>query len=129
MSVEFDTSDLDAFAADLAAMGRYVQREVKPVLRKAGVEIKKSWAADAASSRHFAQIAPTVNFDVTDDTNGATLEVGPDPRRRSARLENIWLFGGVNGGGGTGLEPLVHLDKELPNAEKYLGDIIEEVWG
>ena len=127
---DWDTSELDDFARDLAAMDQHITRKVKPAVKKAGVKMKAAWQADAASSKHFAKIAPSISFDIEEDTNGVAVEVGPVPSsRRAAYLENIWLFGGVNGGGGTGKEPMVYLDDEVPHLENSLGDVVEEVWG
>lgn len=127
---DFDTSELEAFARDLAAMDQHIKRKVRPAVSKAGVKMKAAWQADAASSTHFAGIAPSISYDLEADTNGVAVEVGPVPSsRRAARLENIWLFGGVNGGGGTGKEPMRYLDDEVPHLENALGDVVEEVWG
>lgn len=128
-SISADTSELDAFARDLAAMEHHIKKKLKPAVKKAGVQMKDAWRADAASSTHFHQIAPTINFDVTETSNSVEVEVGPDVRRRAARLENIWLFGGVNGGGGTGKEPMRYLDDEVPRFENAMGGVIDEVWG
>lgn len=128
--IDFDTSELEAFARDLLAMDQEITRKVRPAVRRAGVKMKDAWRADAASSRHFAGIAPSISFDEEEGSNYVEVEVGPVPAsRRAARLENIWLFGGVNGGGGTGQEPMKYLDDEVPHLENNLGDVIEEVWG
>lgn len=128
--MDFDTSELDAFARDLAAMDQHITRKVKPAVKKAGVKMKDAWRADAASSRHFAKIAPSISFDEEEGTNYVEVDVGPVPSsRRAARLENIWLFGSHRPGGGTGKEPLTYLDDEVPHLENALGDVVEEVWG
>ena len=123
-SFQFDVSELNTLAADLRQVGPATARKVPSVVRKAGLNIRDDWRADAARSRHFQQIGPTSTMDERRDAGGFEVEVGPNRRYRAARLAGIWMFGGANGGGGTGQDPTVHLDKEAPRLADALADLI-----
>lgn len=123
--MEFDTSELDDLAADLEAMGTHIRRKVRPVVSKAGVNIKNQMQSEASRSRHF-EIGPSISYDLTEATNAVEIEVGPTKQRRAGRLANIAYFGGVNGGGGTLPDPEGALEAEAPNVMEHLADAVIE---
>lgn len=125
-----DASEVREFAKELEVAAQNAPRRVRGVVKKGANNIKRSWSASAATSRHFGQIAPTISYDIRGggDLGSLTIEaeIGPDKRRRSARLANIYIFG-TSRGGGTGQDPQSFLDAEIPAFEKYLADIAEDI--
>jgi hypothetical protein len=121
--MEMDASALDALAREFADADKRISRDRNRIGRKAAQNIKRDWQYDAAFSRHFHQIAPTINYDETVRFGAVyEAEIGPDRRRRAARLAGIAHFGGANGGGGTLGDPQKYLDAETPNLEQHLAD-------
>ena len=124
VDVSFDTSELRAFAADLEKAPTTAIVKLKPVIKKAGVNIKKQMRAEMGKSKHF-KAANSISFDEGD--GGMAVEVGPT-KSGAGNLANIAYFGGANGGGGSVADPKVALDAEIPNFEsevdKILGDLL-----
>lgn len=125
-----DASQVREFAKVIDAKNERTVKQARSVIKKGAVNIKKDWQTAASTSRHFGQIAPTINFDMRGGGDlGSTsieAEVGPDKRRRSARLGNIYHFG-TSRGGGTGGDPIRFLEAEVPNVERWLGQIAGEL--
>lgn len=108
-----DNSELYALASDLGKMPQAVVRKAKPIFRRTALEVKKGMQEDLRTSRHFKQIAASVDYDVNE--YGAfgslvlTAEIGPNADRNpSAPLAGIAYFGGSHGGGGTVRDPIFH---------------------
>ena len=124
VDVSFDTSELRAFASDLEKAPTAAIVKLKPVIKKAGVNIKKQMRAEMGKSKHF-KAAKHIDFDVVD--GGLGVEVGPR-KEGAGNLANIAYFGGANGGGGSVADPKGALDAEIPNFEsevdKILGDLL-----
>ena len=130
VDISFDTSELRSFAADLEKAPTTAIVKLKPVIKKAGMNIKKQMRAEMASSGSFGALARSINFDVVD--GGLGVEVGPSKKSGGSRGlgfgANIAYFGGANGGGGSVADPKGALDAEIPNFEsevdKILGDLL-----
>ena len=128
-SISIDTSELRALAADLSAAGPLVSREVRGVIVKGAVTIKNQLRSEAQASRHFRGMASSIGFDVTGGaTAGDTAieaQIGPSSEAGSpGNLANIAYFG-TSRGGGTVPDPLLALETEAPNVEKYLAELAE----
>lgn len=122
-----DASELHAFVAELGEVTPKVAAKVPGVVKRGANNIKQTMAADFSRSRSFGQIGPTVNYDVRMDSDGVEAEIGPDKRRRAARLANIAYFGGANGGGGTVRDPDHALEAESSRFMKALSDLLGDV--
>ena len=123
--IEVNVNELRELGVWLRESGPEVNRKAPTVIRKAAMNIKGDWQAAAARSRHF-RIAPTINFDERRRGDVIEAEIGPDRRRRAARLAGIAHFGGANGGGGTLGDPTRFLDAEAPRMQEALDAIIGE---
>ena len=75
MSFEIDVSGFDEFAAKMSRLS--VVDIAEPVVRKAGVEVKKSMRADASGRRHAPRLAQSISFDVKRAANTIEVQVGP----------------------------------------------------
>lgn len=122
-----DVSQLRAFAVELGQVPDSVVRKIRPVVSKGALNIRDQMRAEMSRSRSFRQIAPTINYDLKVQADGMEAEIGPDKRRRSARLANIAYFGGARGGGGTVPDPRGALEAEVPRFESALSKLLEDV--
>lgn len=124
-----DMSDVNAFAAHLAEAGAATQRQSRAVVERGANNIKRQLRDEASQSRHFGQIAPTINYDLreTNAFGGGLIEaeIGPDKHWRAARLGNIAYFG-TSRGGGTLPDPQGALEAEAPRFVQALADLAEK---
>lgn len=121
--VDFDASELDALARDMADADERISQDRDRIGRKAAQNIKRDWTAAAALSRYFDM---TISYD-ENVWFGAVYEaeVGPGRHRRANRLAGIAHFGGANGGGGTLGDPQRFADAEAPRLADFLADAAE----
>lgn len=121
--ITMDMSELREFTVQLDKAAHFAKAKTRPVIQKAGVNMKRQMQAEAAKSRHF-RIARHISYDTIND--GMGVEVGPE-KTGAGNLANIAYFGGVHGGGGTLPDPGNALRDELPNVTKWLEGLIVEV--
>lgn len=88
MSVGISVSGFDEFAAKMSRLS--VVDIAEPVVRKAGVEVKKSMRADASGHRHAPRLAQSISFDVKRSANMIEVQVGPR-RGSTGSLAMYWL--------------------------------------
>ena len=105
--------ELYALASDLGKMPQVMARKCRPIFRRTALEVKKGMQADLRQSTHFKQVAASVDYDANEYSMFGsfvmTAEVGPNAERNaSAPLAGIAYFGGVNGGGDTVRDPVIH---------------------
>lgn len=126
VSVQVDTSELRGLVADMRAADGRLTRHIIPTLKKGGVNIKKTWAADmqASGDRGFAHVGSTINFDLHTSPSEMSVEVGPD--KPSGALANIAIWG-TSRGGGTRRDPAEHLEKEADGFAKALSELAEGI--
>ena len=89
-----DVSDVEAFADELAEAALFAMPRIAPVMKKAGVNIKKAMKADATGHRHLRGLPRWVNFDFEQDANSVTVTVG-FTKSGQGNLANIAAFGTV----------------------------------
>ncbi len=118
----FDTSEIRAFAADLQRMPDYVRRQVRPVIEHGALKIKTQLRQEMHSSRHFAQVASAISYDIIDRAGSVEAVVGPT-KGSPGSLANIAYFG-TSRGGGTVPDPSGALQAEVPHIERELADLI-----
>lgn len=127
--IDIEPEGFDELARVMRVVPDQVMRELPRVGRKGAQNVKTEWAARVGQSRHFGQIAPTINYDERSAFGAYEAEVGPDRRRRAARLAGIAHFGGANGGGGTIGDPQRFADAEGPRMEQAIADLVDKVLG
>lgn len=118
-----DISELRKFTSDLRAMPEYMRPEARKVIHRGANNIKRQLRSEMQASRHFKQIARAIDYDIRDRADSIEIEVGP-LKGSPGSLANIAYFGSSTGGG-TVADPQLALDAEVPNLERYLGDLIE----
>ena len=113
-----DTSDLDGLARDLGRIPAAMVPKVRGVVAKAAVNTKKIMRRDARGSRHFEQIAPTIDYDLKVSGDVIEAEIGPSGGG-SASLAGIAYFGTSKPGGGTVRNPEDAMLEEAPNFYEF----------
>jgi hypothetical protein len=96
--------------------------KIKGVVTKSALNTKKIMQADAKRSRHFGQLARTINYDLK--THGFAgdgvieAEIGPSGGG-AASLAGLAYFGSSKPGGGTVRNPEDAMLEEAPNFYEY----------
>lgn len=129
-SFELDTSEIRALAADMRPVPDVLAKNVRAVVTKGAVNIKKEQQAAARASKHFKGFARAITFDVHGGMIFGTAvieaEIGP-VKGPPGSLANVAYFG-TSRGGGTVEDPSVALDNEAPKyhaaLEKLMGDLL-----
>lgn len=125
-----DDSQLEALARDLGKVPAKMVPKLRGVVKKGALNMKKTMQRDARASKHFKQIAPTIDYTETSaNVFGSQFyraEIGPNKDRGgSASLAGIAYFGSSRPGGGTIRDPIEALAEEEPNFIKYIEDATE----
>ena len=117
-----DTSDFDGLIRDLMKIPADMVPKIRGVVAKSALNTKKIMQADAKRSRHFGQLARTINYDLK--THGFAgdgvieAEIGPSGGG-AASLAGLAYFGSSKPGGGTVRNPEDAMLEEAPNFYEY----------
>ena len=127
--VEFDTSELNALAADLTQAPAELDGKILPVVEKGALNIKNQLVSEMRASKHFKGVARGISYDI----HGGQMfgrgvieaEIGPT-KGSPGSLANIAYFGSSRGGG-TVPDPQGALEAEMPKFEDALGNLFEDL--
>lgn len=121
-----DSSEVRALAADMRSVPDVLAKDVRGVVVKGAVNIKKEQRAAALKSLHFKGFAPAISFDMHGGSLFGTAvieaEIGP-VKGKPGSLANIAYFG-TSRGGGTVEDPSVALDNEAPKFNSALENLM-----
>lgn len=120
-----DASELGALADDILTIEARLVPKIKPIVAKAALNVKNAMRSDARKSRHFKQIAPTINYDLNETASGDNsvieAEIGYDKGiGGAASLAGIAIFGTSKPGGGTIRDPVEVLNEEEANFVSFI---------
>ena len=125
--IEFDTTELTAFAARLEGAAKATEKQVHAVVQRGAMNIKKQMRAEMSASRHFKGAARSITYDLRTASGfgggSVEAEIGPT-RGRPGSLANIAYFG-TSRGGGTVPDPRGALEAEAPNVMEWLAKAAE----
>lgn len=99
--------------------------ELRPVVSKGALNIKRDWAARWSGFRHAPYLGAAVSYDLDESGGVLGAEIGPDKDRRQGALGNLLEFGSVNNAPHPGGRPA--LDAEAPRFEQAAGDAAEKL--
>ena len=123
--MSFDSSELRKLGKDLGVIHRKAAPEIGRSVSKGALNIKNQLQREARGSRHFGQIAPTVDYEMVSSPGSAAADIGPNKNRGgSASLAGIAYFGSSRPGGGTLPDPVKALDAEAPKLDSAISDIL-----
>ena len=89
---DFDTSELDALARELAAAPAKVIPAIVPVAHRAGGNIKRRMRKDASGHRRLGTLPKYVEYDIETTRSSVTVDVG-FRKEGQGNLANIAAFG------------------------------------
>lgn len=121
-----DDSELRKFAVDLQAAAGKIAPEIRAVIGKGALNIKQQMVSEMRASVHFHGAAGSISYDTKLTHDGIEAEIGPDKDKAGGALGNIAYFG-TSRGGGTVPDPVHALEAEVPNVEKYIGDLLDRL--
>ena len=117
MDVSIDASQVDRLAADLGRAGRKATLQATAVIAKGALNIKNGMKADFTGHRNAIRIPAAINYDL----RGLSAEIGVDKRGPQGGLGNILAFGTSKNA--AVVDHTAALRREVPNIEKFLGEI------
>ena len=129
-AVTLDDSQLKTFSQDLGLVPKNLVSQIRPIVRKGAMNIKKTMQNDLRKSSSFRQVAQSVDFDEFESgafgSTAISAEIGPNKsRHQAAGLAGFAYFGGSPAGGGTVRDPAEALAEEAPTFERYLEQVVE----
>lgn len=117
-----DTSGFDDLSRAFRAIPAAMVPKIKGVVAKSAVNTKKIMQSDARKSRHFKQLARTIDYDlkVHEFAGDGVIEaeIGPSGGG-AASLAGIAYFGTSKAGGGTLRNPEDAMLEEAPNFYEF----------
>lgn len=119
MSWRFDTSEVDALAADFTRGPGRVQRGARRVLGRSARRVQAGMRADASGHRYLPELPGTVG---RDQVGSLEYEVGFD-RRGQGKLANIIVFGSINNA--PVFDHTSALRRDVPLLERDAADMAE----
>lgn len=120
-----DTSDLDAWIADLRRADEELPDKTERVVGRGLFNIKRDWKARWTGYAHIPHLPNAINYDVTrhgDDIGG---EVGVDKTKRQGPLGNLIEFGSENNAPIPGGLPAIAAEE--PKFVDALADMLEKL--
>lgn len=121
-SFRADVSELLAFEADLRKAGSDAVDEVRKVVAKGSLNIKKDWQQRWSGQSHLKHLPRMITYDTEVNRDTIIGEIGPDKARKGqAPYATILEFGTPNNAPNPGGAPA--LLAEAPRFEKALEDL------
>ena len=119
--------ELRQYAQNLGrAAGKSIP-QVNAVLKRGAQNVKAGLQENLVRSRHFRQAAASISYEQVGGFGSLEWEIGPDKDRYAGALANIAFFGTSRGGGTVDLEGPFR--EEVPNVERFLGEVLEDLGG
>lgn len=129
-SFSLDTSEIRSFIKAFEDVVPATEKQVRAVVSKGALNIKKDQRAAARKSKHFKGFASAISYDMRSAGafGGGVIEAEIGPTKgKPGSLGNIAYFG-TSRGGGTVEDPSVALDTEGPKfnsaLEKIMGNLL-----
>ena len=130
--ISLDLSDIHELGDDLRGMAVDVDGLVRPIIKRAGVEIKREARRRVSHIRHTPHYSQSIDFDL--DPDGLGLEAGPNadsPTGEGEGFDQSFLgpileYGGIHSGPNPHMGPA--LDLEAVKTEKVIADTLRNAF-
>lgn len=122
--IGIDTHELDELIDDFDALPQRIVAGARRRVERGAVNIKREWKRRWEGHDHIPHLPNAISYDVHDDGERFTAEVGPDKEKRQGPLGNIIEFGTVNSAPIPGGSPA--LDEEEPRFVNTMADLAEK---
>lgn len=90
--------NLDAHIVELSNIPKNLDREVRQVVSRGALQIKKDWADRWKGHPRIRHMPRSINYDVTSSGEGAEAEIGPDPSKLQGNMAHLIEFGNAEYG-------------------------------
>lgn len=121
MSVSIDGHE--EVAAELLRESREGREEVRKVLSKGALNVKRDMSEDARSNGSYQHFHQSINYDI--DEAEMEAEIGPDKNKAQGALGNILYFGTSNNA--PVLDLNAGLNKEQPRFDRAMERVVRDV--
>lgn len=91
--VTIDLNEFTQFAGDLRKGEMAVANEVRAIIQKGSLVIKKKMASDIGKSPHFKAVAPAITYTTKITAMGIESEIGPEVGKAAGSLAFIAAHG------------------------------------
>lgn len=129
--VRIDASELRDLEFDLGTAGRRADDEVRKVVQRAALNIKRDLQAEATGSPSFDRVAASISYETFAVGDGWVAEIGPEfgHERGHARAQGslAWIaYEGTARSGPVFPDPSGALEREAEAFELYLGKAVAD---
>ncbi len=122
---------MDEWIADLESLPERAPKMFRPIVSRAGVQIKRDWKARWEAIRktrtHLPHLPRGIGYDTSEKDDVYSLSVGVNPTNRQAFLAKVIEYGTPTSAPHPGGQPA--LDAEIPRlmkaAEKAAADLLD----
>lgn len=125
MKIKVTESGLKEWRGVLEAAAADVVPEARKVVARASLNIKRDAQKKISGLAHAPHYPRAIGYDTAVSGTRVTSEIGPDKKKKQGTLGAVLEYGSVNNA------PLAHLgpalDYEVPNLERYLGELGEDL--
>lgn len=123
MNLKVDASEVRELAVDLRDAPAEQIPEIKKVVARGALNIKRDMRDDAKSNSYYQHFHRSITYDKED--GGLAAEIGPDKDKQQGALGNILYFGTSK----NGPELSIHgpLEAETPRFRRALGGVLGRV--
>lgn len=125
--VRVDDSDLRVLSRDLTGAAVKALPEVRKVIQRGALNIKRDMQEDAGGHPHFPHFPSSITYDTKLTPGGIEAEIGPDKSRPQGALGNILYFGTSNNAPVLDIE--VGIRAEEPRLDKHLSELSTRLLG
>lgn len=121
--MQFDVSELRQLAVDLGQATGRADDQVRKVIQKAALNIKKDLQSEATDTTHFSGVASSVTYETFAAGDGWVAEIGPEIGRGQGSL--AWIaYEGHATTGPTFPDPSGALEREAEAFRTYLAEAV-----
>ncbi|GIE35899.1 hypothetical protein Ait01nite_089440 [Actinoplanes italicus] len=133
MKIKAESSGLDEWRETLEQAERDIVPKTREVISKGSLNIKRGAQRRSSGIAHAPNYPRTITYDTDVDGTRVLSEIGPDkdkavgggPHRTPGNLGHIFEYGLSDTPAQPHLGP--SLDEEVPNVERYLGELGEDL--
>lgn len=123
--LDVDVSELRQLAVDLGRASGRADDQVRRVIQKAALNIKKDLQSEATDTTHFTGVASSVTYETFEADGGWVAEIGPEIGKGQGSL--AWIaYEGHATTGPTFPDPSGALEREAEAFRAYLAEAVAD---
>lgn len=127
-SYEFDLRQVEELAADLARTPERVSRDVRAIMQKGALNIKKDMQAEIGRSPHFGGVARDITYETIETRDGVEAEIGAEVGRGKGHQGGLaWIAAFGTSTTAPSWDHTAAARRELPTLEKYLNQAVGKI--